>query len=200
MSELSESNKKCTLHSPQTAIWFRKTGKHQLVTKSVNGASWGCTDLGIQFRKYQIRTCRNDTVEISKLSSFQKLNKNLRRMHLWPKGFAIEQFSNVKFSPLSFDHIICKHIKSEAILVCRNQIRFSHTPTVFISPIENIWFHGRDQEACTTSNLRWLKLICMSTYTFGWIRAVAVSQSIAIVARPRPWHFQSTGLFPGQGK
>ena len=32
---------------------------------------WGCTDLGIQFRRYQIRTCRKDTVEISKLSIFQ---------------------------------------------------------------------------------------------------------------------------------
>ena len=27
-------------------------------------------------------------------------------MHLWPKGFAVEQFSKPRFSPLSFDHII----------------------------------------------------------------------------------------------
>ena len=168
---------------------------NKMHTGCTKSATWSCTDLGIKFRWYQIRTCRKDTIEISKLSSFQN---NWRRTHLWPKGFAIEQFSKTRFSPLSFDHIICNHVKSDAILISRNQIRSSHTPTVSNSPIENIWFHGRDQDSSTTSNLRWLKLNCMSTYTFGWVRAVAVYESVATVARP--WHFQSTGLFPGQGK
>ena len=92
----------------------------------------------------------------------------------------------------------CNHVRSDAILIWRNQIRSSHAPTVSNSPNENIWFHGRDQDSSTTSNLRWLKLNRMSTYTFGWVRAFAVYDSFAIFACP--WHFQSTSLFPGQGK
>ena len=118
-------------------------------------ASWGCTDLGIQFRRYQIRTCRKDTIEISKLSIFQKKITGEERIY-GQKGFAVEQFPKARFSPLFLNHIFGNHVKSNTILICRNQIRSSHTPTVSISPIENIWFRGRDQDAVTTSNLRWL--------------------------------------------
>ena len=75
-------------------------------SKSQRSATWGCTHLGIQFRRFQIRTCRKDTVEISKLSIFQiKLKTGDERIY-GQKGFAVGKFSKTRFLPLSFDHII----------------------------------------------------------------------------------------------
>ena len=102
-----EKREKCyliALTSNCKRIWQRKSMSDS--SKSQRSATWGCTHLGIQFRRFQIRTCRKDTVEISKLSIFQiKLKTGDERIY-GQKGFAVGKFSKTRFLPLSFDHII----------------------------------------------------------------------------------------------